>query len=143
MSKLFNTLAFTSLLAVLSLSPELLADDVRATVSQQQLLSLQSAPKAPAFTLLDVRSPKEYQQGHIPGAVNISHNLLVNQQASAVQMNLLPKDKNQTIVVYCRSGRRAEIAEQYLKSQGYQQVKHLAGDMNGWQEAELTIKTND
>ena len=106
----------------------------RPTFTQAQLISLQAAPLAPAFTLLDVRSLEEYQAGHIKGALNISHSQL------SEKMNLMPENKDELVIVYCRSGRRAGVAEQLLKAQGYTQVKHLSGDMNGWLESKLPIE---
>ena len=128
---------FTLLITLFALtfSTVMLADTSRPTLTQTQLLSLQSAPLSPAFTLLDVRSSEEYSAGHIQGAVNISHDALNN------QLNLLPQDKDQLLVVYCRSGRRAGVAEQILRENGYTRVTHLAGDMNGWQESNLPLVT--
>lgn len=122
-------------LFAITFSTVIQAETSRPTMTQAQLLSLQSAPLSPAFTLLDVRSSEEYNAGHIQGAVNISHDTL------NTQLNLLPQDKNQLVVVYCRSGRRAGVAEQILKENGYTRVTHLAGDMNGWQESELPLAT--
>lgn len=131
LQKLFTlALAFTLSLTISKVSA---ADEVRATMTQQQLISLQQASKAPAFTLLDVRSAEEYQAGHIKGAINIAHSELANKLA------MLPLGKSDMVVVYCRSGRRAGVAEGILKANGYTKVKHLAGDMNGWLAADLPI----
>lgn len=107
--------------------------DTRPSVSPEFLQSLQAAPKAPNFTLLDVRSAQEFNAGHIKGAINISYDELAD------KLNLITQDKNQTIIVYCRSGRRAGIAEQLLREQGYKAVRHLQGDMNGWQAQNLPL----
>ncbi len=105
----------------------------RPSISQAQMQSLQSAAIAPEYTLLDVRSDEEFQAGHVPGAINISHKILSD------QLSALPADKDQLVIVYCRSGRRAGIAEQILRDNGFTQVRHLSGDMNGWQESDLPI----
>jgi len=117
----------------LSLVPSVNAQDNRPTITQQQLLSLQAATKAPAFTLLDVRSVEEYQEGHIKGAVNISHSTLADNLAQ------LAKSKDTMVIVYCRSGRRAGIAEGILRDNGFTNVKHLDGDMKGWLANQLSV----
>ena len=48
-------------------------------ISQQQLLSLQNAATAPTFIVLDVRSAEEFALGHIPNAINISHDEITEQ----------------------------------------------------------------
>lgn len=126
-----KTLFSLSLLFIL-LSFAVQAGD-RPSISQAQLQSLQSASIAPEYTLLDVRSDEEFQAGHVPGAINISHKEL------SEQLSALPSDKDQLVIVYCRSGRRAGIAEQILRDKGFTQVRHLSGDMNGWQENNLPI----
>lgn len=103
-----------------------------ADVEQQQLLSLQQS--AEDFLLLDVRSVDEFNQAHIPGAVNISHLELLDNLTSVNTY------KNKNIIVYCRSGRRAAIAIDTLKKNGFNQVHHLSGDMLAWQDANLAIK---
>jgi phage shock protein E len=78
------------------------------------------ADKNPAFNpdnvLIDVRSPEEFGSGHIKNAINIP----VDKIAAEIK-NTVP-DKEKTIVVYCRSGRRSAIAEQTLKDLGYKNV---------------------
>jgi len=103
-------------------------------VTQEQLLKLQSAPASMPFVLLDVRTDDEFQQGHISGALNISHDTLSR------HISLLPQDKTQPIIVYCRSGRRAAIAEELLRENGFTNVRHLQGDMKLWQTNNLPTK---
>ena len=121
-------------IAIFTFSTEVSAQQIRPTLTQAQLLSLQSAGKAPNYILLDVRSAEEYQQGHIANAINISHSALTD------NLSKLGKNKDDMIIVYCRSGRRAGIAEALLREQGFTNVKHLAGDMNGWQAKHLPIE---
>ncbi len=87
--------------------------------------------------LLDVRSAGEYQHSHIAGAINISHD--------QIEKNLkqLAQYQASTVVVYCRSGRRAGIAEQILSSNGFSDVRHLTGDMNGWLEEKLPVTNSE
>lgn len=82
--------------------------------------------------ILDVRSASEYADGHVPSAINIPHNELEANLAK------LKGYENKDIVIYCRSGRRAGVAEGILSGKGFTQLYHLEGDMNGWNEAKLT-----
>jgi rhodanese-related sulfurtransferase len=76
--------------------------------------------------IVDVRTPAEYQTGHIPGAI------LMPLETLASSPSTLKRLKNKSVVVYCRTGRRAGIAINWLKQQGLSQVKHLKGDMIQW-----------
>ena len=79
--------------------------------------------------LLDVRTPEEYAEGHVDGAVNIPHDALPS-RISEVE-TLADSDKSTPIVVYCRSGHRAGIAKQSLLDAGFQRVTNLGG-MSDW-----------
>lgn len=76
--------------------------------------------------ILDVRSPGEYAEGHIPGAINIPHDQLDSRLAE------ISSYKDKDIVLYCRSGHRAGIAANTLRAAGFGKLLHLDGDMNGW-----------
>lgn len=73
------------------------------------------------YVILDVRTPEEYAQEHIPGAVLIPDYEL-QEKAEAVLT-----DKDQMILVYCRSGRRSKNAAQVLVSLGYTQIREFGG----------------
>ncbi len=77
--------------------------------------------------ILDVRTQAEYDEGHIPGAV-----LLPSDEVAVRAGEILP-DKEQTILVYCRSGRRSALAAQTLAELGYTAVYDFGGiqDWNG------------
>jgi rhodanese-related sulfurtransferase len=84
--------------------------------------------------ILDVRSKKEYAEGHIPGAVNIPHDQLDS------RLSEIDAAKTHEIVVHCRSGYRAEIAAKILIEAGYSDVYDLDGHMNGWQSGGYPIE---
>ncbi|MBZ4413214.1 rhodanese-like domain-containing protein [Myxococcus faecalis] len=75
-------------------------------------------------TLVDVRSPEEFADGHLPGAVNIPVGELARRLGE-----LGPPTT--PVVVYCRSGARSGRAERLLKEQGFQDVFNL-GPMSAW-----------
>jgi rhodanese-related sulfurtransferase len=94
-------------------------------MSQDALMQHQAQHPDHLF-LLDVRTPQEYAEGHIAGAVNVPYDQLATRLAE------VPKDKD--VVLYCRSGRRAGIAADVLAANGYTRLSHLEGDMNAWME---------
>ncbi len=79
------------------------------------------------LVIIDVRTLEEYKEGHIGGAL-----LLPYDQINAASVaKAIGGDKNRTVIVYCRSGRRSEIAAQSLTSLGYKKVFDL-GAISVW-----------
>jgi len=83
--------------------------------------------------ILDVRSVAEYEAGHIPGAVNVPYDQI------AASLDSLESFRSGEIVVYCRTGRRAGIAENVLREAGFTRVFDLEGHMTSWNEADLPV----
>ena len=99
-------------------------------MSQETLVQRQARNDAALF-VLDVRTPEEFAAGHVPGAVNVPHDQLAN------RLGEVPRDKD--VVVYCRSGRRSQIAADILATNGFKRVSHLEGDIIAWQEKALPL----
>ena len=83
------------------------------------------------YIILDVRRADEFAAGHIPGAINVA-----NESIGTDKIPELP-DKNQLIMVYCRSGRRSKEAAEKLVQLGYTNVVEFGGilDWKGETEA--------
>ena len=73
------------------------------------------------YIILDVRRPDEYAAGHIPNAINVE-----NESIGTSEISELP-DKNQLIMVYCRSGRRSKEAAEKLVKLGYTNIVEFGG----------------
>ena len=73
------------------------------------------------YIILDTRTREEYDEKHIPGAILIPHDQ-IKQEAESVL-----KDKDQLILVYCRSGRRSKLASEDLVALGYTNIKEFGG----------------
>ena len=73
------------------------------------------------YIIIDARTQEEYDQGHIPGAILIPEYEIADRAEKE-----LP-DKDQLILVYCRSGRRSKIAAEKLVKLGYTNVKEFGG----------------
>ena len=73
------------------------------------------------YIILDTRTQEEYDEGHIPGAIVIPHDEITNRAEEE-----LP-DKDQLLLVYCRSGRRSKLAAEVLVELGYTNIKEFGG----------------
>ncbi|MCL2022250.1 MAG: rhodanese-like domain-containing protein [Betaproteobacteria bacterium] len=71
--------------------------------------------------LIDVRTPQEFSEGHLVGAVNIEYQEIV------AKISSVTSDKNARIELYCRRGRRSEIALDSLRAVGYQNAVNIGG----------------
>ena len=77
--------------------------------------------KETGYIILDVRRPDEFAAGHIPNAINVP-----NESIGTAEIPELP-DKNQLIMVYCRSGRRSKEASEKLVKLGYTNIVEFGG----------------
>jgi len=77
------------------------------------------------YIILDVRTPEEFSDKHIPGAINIP-----NETISTEEIPELP-NKDQLILVYCRSGNRSKQASEKLVALGYTNIVEFGG-INDW-----------
>ncbi len=106
-----------------------------STMSQNELMARMKSETN--MFVLDVRSPREYSSGHIPGAANINHTELSN------HLEKLRGYENKDVVVYCERGVRAQKAQKILKTAGFSHVYHLKGDMAKWRRRRLPTETGD
>ena len=77
------------------------------------------------YIILDVRTPEEFSEKHIPSAINIP-----NETIGTAEVPELP-DKDQLILIYCRSGNRSKQASEKLVRLGYTNIVEFGG-INDW-----------
>ena len=82
------------------------------------------------YIILDTRTQEEYEEKHIPGAIVISHDEILEKAESVLT------DKDQLILVYCRSGRRSKLAAEDLVKLGYTNIKEFGGILDWPYEVE-------
>ena len=92
-------------------------------ISQEE--AMQMMEQDDGHVIVDVRRQDEYDSGHIPGAI-----LIPNEDIDTTPPEELP-DKNQVILIYCRSGRRSKEAAQKLFDMGYINIYEFGG-INTW-----------
>lgn len=94
-------------------------------VTAGELISIMEAREA--VTLIDVRTPEEYGQGHIPGAVLVPLDTIK-------EIKKLPGSEGR-VIIYCRSGKRSLTAIGILADKGIIAVEELEGGINAWKAA--------
>jgi phage shock protein E len=84
--------------------------------------------------ILDVRTPKEFNAGHIPGAK------LVDINSSDFDANIAKLDKSKTYLVHCAAGVRSAKACKKLETLGFTNIVHLPAGFQGWKKADKAIE---
>jgi phage shock protein E len=122
MRRISRALAIPMFLAVgLGCAAQTVSQDLTVYLEPESLLDLMQDLPESVF-LVDVRTPAEYEAGHIPGAINVDH--------TAIAGNLPTDDREATIIVYCRSGNRSSQAAHVLQELGFTRVLDCGGITN-------------
>ena len=85
------------------------------------------AQLTPPSVIIDVRTPREYASGHIPGAISVP---LGQEQTLESRWPV-----ETAVVLICKTGHRSQAAAATLLQLGYRQVSHLKGGMDAWRRA--------
>jgi rhodanese-related sulfurtransferase/TusA-related sulfurtransferase len=93
--------------------------------------------------VVDVREPEEWQEGHIPGAINIPYGWLESKvdPASTVFDPRIRPDKS--LCINCATGRRSALATATLNDMGYEKAINLEGGFEGWKAAGYPVERTD
>ena len=124
MIRKYNVLLFFGFLLTLFLFTGCNQNEQPESNSYRQVSSKEAAAmmeEETAYIILDVRTPEEYEEKHITGAVN-----LPNETIGTEEIAQLP-DKEQLILVYCRSGNRSKQASKKLADLGYTNIIEFGG----------------
>ena len=98
-------------------------------VTPDALLAAIDTGTAPV--IVDVRTGREFEAGHLPGAIHVPfYTLLVRQDD-------VPGPRDRPVVVYCEHGPRAGVARLALRLAGFTDVRYLDGHMSGWRRRGL------
>ena len=119
MKKLLLLLLAAMLLTACGQDKENEQEAVYVNITVEEAKALMDSEEG--YVILDVRTQEEYDQGHIPGAV-----LIPDTEIEARAEGVLT-DKNQMILVYCRSGRRSKLAAEALVKLGYTNIREFGG----------------
>jgi len=92
--------------------------------------------KAPGVPVVDVRTPEEFTQGHLPNAVNYDW------YGKNFEKQVATLDKKQPVFIYCLSGGRSAEASAKLRAEGFEKVYELSGGIMKWRSAGLPEQTD-
>jgi glyoxylase-like metal-dependent hydrolase (beta-lactamase superfamily II) len=119
-----------------------LTDGMRSLASRPELTARTTRISAPFAAevlsshqpplIIDVRTPREHDEGRIAGSLSIPLNHLVD------RMDSLPKDR--PLLVYCAGGYRSTIGASLLQRHGFDRVSEIASGIEGWQAAKLPVE---
>lgn len=112
-----------------------LVDDAKTRVREidvAAVLALRAA--GTAFWLVDVREDREWELGHMPGAVHLGRGVLERDVETVIP------DKHARIVLTCGGGYRSALAADNLQRMGYADVTSLAGGWRAWKDAGAPVE---
>jgi rhodanese-related sulfurtransferase len=109
------------------------SENLKAVTPKEAFELIQRNKSNPNFTILDVRTPEEFAEGHIEGAINIDY------YHPGFQVELNGLDKTKTYLVYCRTGNRSGQAFEFMKEQQFREVFHMDGGITVWRKDGLPV----
>ena len=114
-------------MGVSSVESEVSSDEEEGSGYQQisQEEAMKMMEEEDDYLILDVRTPEEFAEGHIPDAVNIPNETIGSDVSDVL------KDKDQILLIYCRSGNRSKQASSKLAMMGYTNIYEFGG-INTW-----------
>lgn len=118
MKKLLFLLPFFAAVTLLAADPV----DVGVTMAAKLI-------QEKRVTVIDVRTPEEFKEGHISGAKNI------NVASDDFEARLSSLEKNQPVLVHCKAGGRSSKSLATFKKLGFTNIYHLSGGILDWEDA--------
>ena len=119
MKKLFILLLAAAIFAACGQTEKIVKESVYMNITAEEAKVLMESETG--YIILDVREQDEYDAGHIPGAILIPYTRIEEEASEKLT------DKDQLILVYCRSGRRSKIAADALGELGYTNIREFGG----------------
>jgi rhodanese-related sulfurtransferase len=119
MKKLFILLLAATIFAACGQTEKIVKESVYMNITAEEAKVLMESETG--YIVLDVREQDEYDAGHIPGAILIPYTRIEEEASEKLT------DKDQLILVYCRSGRRSKIAADALVELGYTNIREFGG----------------
>lgn len=127
-------LILVAIVALQLYSPSGAGESVATNVDAAGAATLIS--ERPEAIVLDVRTPGEFADGHIKGAINVDY------RSDSFRTELAKLDRDATYIVHCRSGGRSGSAVPILSELGFNSIIHLDGGILGWEKAGLETVTD-
>jgi len=130
----FGIILAVTFLAFILLSPSAQSEQQFTAVSPKEAFDLIEKNEGNSdFVILDIRTPGEYQSGHIENSIMIDF----YSKIFAEEVNRL--DKGKTYLIHCRSGNRSTRSMELFKKLQFQKIFHLSSGINGWNSEGLPL----
>jgi rhodanese-related sulfurtransferase len=130
----FGIILAVTFLAFILLPPSAQSDQQFTAVSPREASALIEKNEGNSdFVILDIRTPGEYQSGHIENSIMIDF----YSKTFAEEVNRL--DKGKTYLIHCRSGNRSTRSMELFKKLQFQKIFHLSSGINGWNSKGLPL----
>jgi sulfur-carrier protein adenylyltransferase/sulfurtransferase len=100
------------------------------SMTEEEAKAFMNSRKVQSYQLIDVRQPREYEEGHLPGADLVPLWLLTEGGGDL--------DPEKPVIVYSRSGGRSKAAAEWLGSQGFKEVYNIGANIKGWLGIKVT-----
>ncbi|MBT8369913.1 MAG: rhodanese-like domain-containing protein [Deltaproteobacteria bacterium] len=132
--KVIGIILAVTVLGFILISPVVESDQQFTTVSPKEASALIEKHKGDAdFVILDIRTPREYQSGHIENSIMIDY----YSKTYVTEVSRL--DKGKTYLVHCRSGNRSSRSMGLFKKLKFKKIYHLSSGINGWKSEGLPM----
>ncbi len=131
---LVGTIIVVVILGFWLLSPTAKTDQQIKAVSPKEASTLINQHIGdPDFVILDIRTPKEYQSGHIENSI------MIDFYSKTFAADVSRLDKEKTYLIYCRSGNRSARSMELFKKLEFKKVFHLSSGINSWKSEGLPL----
>ncbi|MFM8433594.1 MAG: rhodanese-like domain-containing protein [Bacteroidota bacterium] len=95
--------------------------------------TFQKLSKTLSYVIVDVRTPREFSEGHLVGAQNLDFS------GDDFTSSIASLDRTSNYLVYCNNGRRSAMATEQMKDAGFMKITDLKGGITAWKEARLPL----
>lgn len=129
MRRIFNILLLCTLTGVFSCQDQSGGANHTTPVSVLSADDFEKKLQGNDLRLIDVRTPEEFEQGHLKGAVNYNIN------SDEFETRISSLDKHKPVLVYCLSGGRSASATAFMASAGFSEIYELQGGIMKWNAA--------
>ena len=119
----------TILLVIFFLGSYLHANELWSVTELKTKIDQSSEP----LVLLDVRTAEEFESGRIRNSINIPHEKLLS------NIDLVSEYSNERLIVYCRSGKRADLVINALEKNGFNNIVDIEGDILAWSQSNYPL----
>ena len=114
-------------------TPDLTGQIIQDVTVEEAYTLIQQNQLDPTFIIIDVRTPEEFAEGHIEGAINIDF------QSENFRGQIGELNRNNKYLIYCRSGNRSRGALEVMVEMDFKEVYHLSAGIIKWIDEEYPI----